>query len=118
VPRPQKCRKIAFQPDVVYFKPAGIPVRELEEITLSLDEMEAVRLADLEGLYQEEAAGRMNVSRQTFANILASAHGKIAESLVFGKALRIWGGNIHIGQPDAEEGRGRCGRQRKRRSQG
>lgn len=94
--RPPKCRKIAFLPHIVYFKPAGIPARELEEVTLSLDEVEAVRLADLEGLYQEDAAAGMNVSRQTFANILTSAHRKIAETLIFGKALRIEGGTIEL----------------------
>ncbi len=96
MPRPPKCRKIAFLPHVVFFKPAGIPTTELEEVVLALDEMEALRLADLEGLYQEEAAGRMNVSRQTFANILASAHEKTAEALLYGKALRIEGGVIEM----------------------
>jgi len=113
MPRPQKCRRIAFQPGVVYFKPAGIPVRELEEISLTLDEMEAVRLADLEGLYQEDAAVRMNVSRQTFANILGSARRKIAETITQGKALKIGGGNIDIGQNDSNEGKERFCRQRK-----
>lgn len=94
--RPQKCRRIAFMPGVLYFKPAGIPARELEEVRLALDEMEAIRLADGEGLYQENAAGRMNVSRQTFANILASARRKIADALMHGKALRIEGGCIEI----------------------
>lgn len=96
MPRSQKCRKISFRPVFLIFKPAGAPARELEEIVLALDEMEAVRLADLEGLYQEEAARRMNVSRQTFANILASGRRKIAQAIVWGKALRIEGGNIEM----------------------
>ncbi len=96
MPRTRKCRRISHLPDILYFKPAGIPARELDEVTLALDEMEAVRLADLEGLYQEEAAGRMNISRQTFANILASARRTIAEALVSGKALKIEGGNIEV----------------------
>jgi predicted DNA-binding protein (UPF0251 family) len=112
MPRPPKCRKVAFQPDVVYFKPAGIPVRELEEVSLTLDELEAVRLADLEGLYQEDASVSMNVSRQTFANILASARRKIAETLIQGKALRITGGNIDFRQESEEKVP--CCRQRKR----
>ena len=111
MPRPQKCRRVAFQPGVIYFKPAGIPIMELEEVTLTLDEMEAVRLADQEGLYQEDAAVLMNVSRQTFANILGSARRKIAETLTQGKALRIQGGNIDIGQG---EQRARCCSTRKR----
>lgn len=94
--RPVKCRRIGFVPDVLYFKPAGIPMRDLEEVELTLDELEAIRLADLKGLYQEDAAGHMNISRQTFANILVSAHNKIAEYLILGKALRIEGGIIEM----------------------
>ena len=90
--RPVKCRRVGFVPDVLYFKPAGIPVRDLDEVALTMDELESIRLADLEGLYQEDAAGHMCVSRQTFANILVSARSKIAECLIQGKALRIEGG--------------------------
>jgi predicted DNA-binding protein (UPF0251 family) len=114
MPRPVKCRKVGFIPDVLYFKPAGIPMRELDEVDITLDELEALRLADLEGLYQEDAAGHMNVSRQTFANIIASARRKIAEGLVYGKALRIEGGTIDISRQRSEEGRRICCRQRKR----
>ena len=96
MPRPVKYRKVGFVPDVHYFKPAGIPLRDLEEVELALDELEAIRLADLRGLYQEDAAGNMNISRQTFANILVSAHNKIAECLILGKALRIEGGKIEM----------------------
>jgi predicted DNA-binding protein (UPF0251 family) len=67
-------------------------MRALEEINLTLDEYEAIRLADLEGLYQEQAAKRMGVSRQTFGNIINSARQKVADSLVNGKAVRIAGG--------------------------
>jgi len=63
---------------------------------MSLDEFEALRLADLEGLYQEQAALRMNVSRPTFGRIIDSAHRKVAEVLVHGKALRIEGGPVHL----------------------
>lgn len=82
----------------------------LQEIGLSLDEFEAVRLADLEGLYQEEAAQKMNISRQTFGNILTTAHRKIADALVNGKALKIAGGmNIFQAPPGpmAAQPRGR-----------
>jgi predicted DNA-binding protein (UPF0251 family) len=78
------------------FHPAGIPVHELDGIVLTLDEFEAVRLADLEGLYQEQAAERMRVSRPTFGRILAVAHRKVAEALVRGKALKIEGGTIRV----------------------
>ncbi len=77
------------------FKPAGIPARYLDEVRLTLDEFEALRLADLEGLYQEQAALRMEVSRPTFGRILDVAHQKVAEALVSGKALRIEGGPVY-----------------------
>jgi len=92
MPRPCKCRRVSFQPEVSYFKPRGIPLAELEEVVLMVDEFEAVRLADLEGLYQDQAAERMHVSRQTFGNIVNVAHQKIADALVNGKAVRIEGG--------------------------
>jgi predicted DNA-binding protein (UPF0251 family) len=94
MPRPVKCRRVGFIPDVLCFKPAGIPARDLDEVELTIDELESIRLADLEGLYQEDAACRMCVSRQTFANILTSARNKIAECLIQGKALRIEGGKV------------------------
>ncbi len=94
--RPPYCRKIGCEPDATYFKPKGIPASMLEEVALTLDEFEAVRLADLEGLYQEEAAARMRISRQTFGRIIESARGKIADALVNGKALKIEGGNVSV----------------------
>ncbi len=100
MPRPVKCRRVGFLPDVFYFKPAGISMKDLKEVELTLDELESIRLADLEGLYQEDAAGHMCVSRQTFANILVSARGKIAECLILGKALRIGGGKIEAQERD------------------
>ena len=94
--RPLRCRRIHSNPEYQYFKPRGIPLRELEEINLTLDELEAIRLADREGLYQEDAAKKMKVSRQTFGNILNSAHKKIADFLIDGKALSIKGGAVKI----------------------
>jgi predicted DNA-binding protein (UPF0251 family) len=70
----------------------------LEEVLMTLDEFEALRLADLEGLYQEKAAARMGVSRPTFSRIVESAHRKIADALVHGKALRIEGGPVRLGE--------------------
>ena len=87
--RPMICRKVSCDVTAAYFKPQGIPMRFLEEIELGLDEIEAIRLADLEGLYQVDAAARMGVSRQTFGNIIARAHKKVATALLCGKALRI-----------------------------
>ena len=96
MPRPFKCRRVQCKPNSEYFKPQGIPVTMLEEIELTLDELEAVRLADLEELYQEDAAGKMKISRQTFGNIINSAHKKIADALLNGKALRIKGGVVQM----------------------
>jgi predicted DNA-binding protein (UPF0251 family) len=89
MPRPKKYRCIKCKPDANYFKPRGIPLVDLEEITLTTDEIEAISLADYEGLYQEAAAIKMKISRQTFGRILNAAHRKIAECLIKGKALKI-----------------------------
>jgi predicted DNA-binding protein (UPF0251 family) len=94
--RPRNCRRVACLPESRSFKPRGIPLSALEEINLTIDEFEAIRLADLEGLYQEQAAERMNISRQTFGRIIGSAHRKLAEVLVEGKALKIEGGNFEV----------------------
>jgi uncharacterized protein len=87
--RPKKERCIRCQPNALYFKPRGIPLIQLEEVGLSLDELEAIRLADYEGLYHEQAAEKMKISRPTFGRILGEARRKLAETLVEGKALRI-----------------------------
>ena len=87
--RPKKCRCINCTPNTFYFKPKGVPVFQLEEVFLSLDELEAIRLADYEGCYHEDAATRMKVSRATFGRILNDARKKVAEAIVDGKALRI-----------------------------
>jgi len=94
--RPRNCRRVGSMPQSDYFKPRGIPLSMLEEVVLRVDEFEAVRLADLEGLYQERAAEKMNVSRQTFGRIIESAHKKVAEALVQGKALKIEGGEFEM----------------------
>jgi predicted DNA-binding protein (UPF0251 family) len=100
MPRPKCRRRICGIPDKNYFKPRGIPAVELEEVVLSLDEFEAIRLADYEQLYQEEAAARMNISRQTFGRIIEAAHKKIADVLINGKALKIEGGDIAINEKE------------------
>ncbi len=78
------------------FKPAGVPARELEEVSLGLDGAEAIRLADLEGLYQDAAARRMGVSRQTFGRIIEAARRAVADAVINGKRLRIEGGEIVV----------------------
>jgi predicted DNA-binding protein (UPF0251 family) len=89
MPRPQKYRCVRCKLDATYFKPRGIPLIELEEVPISLDELEAIRLADFEGLYHEDSAKRMKISRQTFGRILNNAHKKVSECLIKGKALKI-----------------------------
>lgn len=96
MPRPPKCRRVAFMPGVTYFKPAGVPLRILDEVCLSIEEAEAVRLKDLEDLEQEQCAERMNISRPTFQRVLGSARRKIADALLSGKAIRIEGGNFEM----------------------
>lgn len=87
--RPLKCRRVDCDVPARYFKPQGIPLYALEEIELALDEVEAMRLTDVDGLYQAEAAERMGVSRQTLGAIVARAHEKVARAILEGKALRI-----------------------------
>ncbi|HOG93255.1 MAG: DUF134 domain-containing protein [Opitutaceae bacterium] len=93
--RPTCPRRITHSPRATYYKPAGIPLCELREVELGADELEAIRLADVEDLYHTEAAERMGVSRQTFDRIVLRAHKKIGAALVNGQALRIQ----PVGQP-------------------
>lgn len=92
--RPKHCRWIEKIPEVTQFMPSGIPIEKLELVKITVDELEAIRLADLEGLYQEQAAVMIKVSRQTFGRIIVSAHRKVAEALVMGKSILIEGGEI------------------------
>ena len=89
MPRPRNPRQVSFSPEVTYFKPAGVPLRDLDEVVLRPDELEALRLADLEGLYQEDAAARMAISRPTFARLVEAARKKVATALVNGSAIRL-----------------------------
>lgn len=99
MPRPPYCRRIGGRPVCRMYKPQGIPAAGLEQVVLTEDEWEAVRLADKEGLYHEQAAEQMNISRQTFGRILESARRKIADALVSGKALLIQGGRVQFTGP-------------------
>lgn len=109
MPRPPCCRRIAAGPAVTVFKPAGIPTRDLAQVTMTLDEYESLRLADLEGLYQTDAATAMGVSRPTFGRILESARRKVAAALTHGSALLIEGGPVVTGSTGGPR-RHRCGR--------
>lgn len=96
MPRPRKPRFVLSEPGVRFFKPQGIPLRELENVSLSVEELEAMRLIDCEELYQEAAAERMEISRQTFQRVLREGRKKTTDALVNGKALGIEGGNYII----------------------
>ncbi len=96
MPRPKRCRRIASLPNITLFKPAGVPARTLQEVELTVDEFEALRLADYDGLYQEQAAPRMGVSRQTFGRIVGAGRKKVAKALVEGQALKIEGGEVEM----------------------
>ena len=98
MPRPKQFRKIFSPPLMIGFKPFGIPRSQLEEVVLHYDEYEAVRLLDYEGLMQEQAAERMNVSRPTLTRIYESARKTIAKAFVEGKMIVIEGGNVDFGR--------------------
>jgi predicted DNA-binding protein (UPF0251 family) len=89
-------RRVDFLPQVTYFKPANTPLTKLEEVRLLVEEAEAIRLKDVEGLEQEECAQKMCVSRTTFARILLLARQKMADAIINGKAIRIEGGNYEM----------------------
>ena len=96
MPRPTKWRRVSFVPKATYFKPVGIPLHMLEELRLSIEEAEAIRLKDMNGLEQEQCAERMNISRPTFQRVLISARRKLADALINGKAIRIAGGSYEL----------------------
>lgn len=96
MPRPKLCRKVYFNPSTIYFKPRGIKLKELDEVILNVDELESVRLKDLNGLDQANAAKKMNISQPTFHRLILSARKKISDALINGKAIKIEGGNFKL----------------------
>ena len=89
MPRPRLCRRVRFKPDVTYFKPQGIPMRMLDEVELTTEEVEALRLKNIKGLDQNECAQKMNTSQSTFQRILSSAYKKISMAIINGMAIKI-----------------------------
>ena len=87
--RPRICRRVNSIPNVTYFKPRGIPLNNLEEVVLEIDEYEAVRLKDLEGFEQSECAKKMSISQPTFHRLVVSARKKISDAIIHGKSIRI-----------------------------
>lgn len=94
--RPQKDRRVAFNPAIRYFKPRGIPLKHLGEVRLTVDQREAIRLSDLLGMSHEEAGHRMGVSRATFGRIIERGRRTVADALINGKAIHVAGGNYRI----------------------
>ena len=92
MPRPVTPRRIHFQPGVTYFKPAGIRLNVLEEVVLKYEEVEALRLKDVEKISQTLAAKKMNISQPTFFRVISNAREKIYDALINGKAIRVEGG--------------------------
>jgi len=103
LPRRPCCKRVEEMPGVNYFKPRAVPLAALEEVILSVEELEALRLAHKEGLYQQDAAERMGVSRATFGRVLEGAHRKVTKALVEGCALRIEGGSFRMSGPECCE---------------
>ena len=109
--RPRRIRRIFFQPNVTYFKPAGIPMRTLKETILSFDELEAIRLIDYEGMEQGKAGKKMKISQSTLSRLLRTARKKLADAIVNGQSIKIQGGDFEMTIPRGR-GRGLGGRGR------
>jgi len=105
--RPKLLRQVGLELEADYFKPAGVPMSSLESIELDIEEAEAIRLMDLKGLSQEEAAEEMGISRGTLWRELQEARRKIADALINGKAIQIKGGHYEL--KEKMVGRGRQG---------
>jgi uncharacterized protein len=97
--RPRRIRRIFFQPNVTYFKPAGVPMVNLKESSLSFDELEAIRLIDSEGLDQTQSAKKMKISQSTLSRLLKEGRKKLADAIIQGNSIKIQGGNFKMAQP-------------------
>jgi uncharacterized protein len=96
MPRPRKRRRVWHEPKPAIFKPVGVPLQQLPSITLLHEELEALRLVDLEGRYQEDAARQMNISRSTLQRMVSAARSKVVQALTEGSALHIEGGTFQV----------------------
>jgi predicted DNA-binding protein (UPF0251 family) len=105
MPRPRKRRTLTRAPQPAIYKPAGVPLDDLRLVTLLHEELEALRLSDLEDLSQVDAAQRMGVSRSTFQRIVTRARRQVSLALVEGHALRIAGGTFQVRAPGQQHGR-------------
>ena len=114
MPRPRRCRCVRGLPKVDYFKPAGMGLSQLDNVVLTVGEYEALRLKDLEGIDQKQAAEKMNISQPTFHRLVLTARKKVADAIVNGKSIKIQGGNYTMPDNDGtgprqDRGRGRMG---------
>lgn len=89
MPRPRLCRRIHYNPKIKYFKPRGVPLRNLDVVELSKEEVEALRLKNVKGLDQTQCAKRMKTSQSTFQRILTSAEKKVSTALISGNAISL-----------------------------
>ena len=109
--RPRKIKTVNFEPDVTYFKPRAVPLNQLEEVEITLDELETLRLSNLEKISQADSADKMNVHQSTFQRTLTRAREKVTDALVNGKAIKIHGGEYKMPGGDGTgplgQGRGR-----------
>ncbi|MBT4858318.1 DUF134 domain-containing protein [Candidatus Woesearchaeota archaeon] len=96
MPRPRRLRNVCFNPEATYFKPAGVRKKELDQVVITIDELEAVRLKDYEDIDQNQAAEKMNISQPTFHRLVKDARKKIADAIINGKAIKIRGGDYKI----------------------
>ncbi len=113
MPRPRIQRRIFFKPDVTYFKPAGVPMVNLRETSLSFDELEAIRLTDSEGLDQIKCAKKMKISQSTLSRLLKQGRKKLSDAIIQGNAIKIQGGNFKMATPrENSSGKGLGGRGR------
>ncbi len=96
MPRPRKCRRVGCEPEVTYFKPAGIPLRQLTESEITVDELEAIKLVDCEEMEQINASKKMEISQPTLHRLLRSGRKKVAQALTKGQAIKIRGGDYYV----------------------
>lgn len=95
--RPHKCKTVKQEPGVTYFKPRAVPLSGLEEVTITVEELEALRLVNIEDQSQQDAAKHMNTHQSTLQRMLTRARKKLTDALVNGKAIRIQGGSYVVG---------------------
>ncbi|MBW6442368.1 DUF134 domain-containing protein [Patescibacteria group bacterium] len=98
--RPRLKRRIFFKPEITYFKPRGVPLSDLKEIKINFEELEAIRLIDVESINQIECGKKMNISQSTLSRLLKEGRKKIAEAIIRGNALKIEGGTFDMAVPE------------------